>query len=99
MKVIITYLTKINFQRKEDPTMRKMTYYFGVWLLMFSLMAAGSSFARTEMEERSDYFPPATTGWETFKASDLLGVQLHTREMISVKSATWWSIRQRNGSR
>jgi sporulation protein YlmC with PRC-barrel domain len=61
--------------------MRKMAYYFGVSLLMFSLMASGSSFARAEMREESGYFHPTTMNWDTFKASDLLGVQLYTREM------------------
>jgi sporulation protein YlmC with PRC-barrel domain len=61
--------------------MKKMIYCLGILLLIFSFMAAGSSFAQTQMKERSGYFHPTPMGWDTFKASDLIGVQLYTREM------------------
>jgi sporulation protein YlmC with PRC-barrel domain len=59
--------------------MKKIVYYFGAFLLIFAFMAAGSSIAQTELKERSGQ--STTMGWDTFKASDLIGMQLYTREM------------------
>jgi sporulation protein YlmC with PRC-barrel domain len=61
--------------------MRKMVYYFGAGLLMFSLVVAGNLSAQMGEQKATGYFQPATMSWETFQASDLIGVQLHTREM------------------
>ena len=61
--------------------MKKMLYYFGTGLLLFGLVVVGNLSAQMEGQEASGYFEPATMAWDTFKASDLLGVQLHSREM------------------
>jgi sporulation protein YlmC with PRC-barrel domain len=61
--------------------MRKMVHYLGVGLLTLSLIIAGASFAQAEMKGTSGDFHPTTTNWDTFKASDLIGMQLYTGGM------------------
>ena len=59
--------------------MRKTVYYLGIGLFVLSLTAAGNSSAQTLSREMSGHL--TTMGLNTFKASDLIGMQLYTREM------------------
>src|SRR5512141_2737209 len=60
--------------------MRKIAYYLGTGLLVLSLAVAGNLFAQTMGDETSGNFH-STMGFDTFKASDLIGMQLYTTEM------------------
>ncbi len=60
--------------------MRKMVYHLGIGLFVLSMAVAGNLFAQTMSDETSGNFH-STMGFNTFNASNLIGMQLYTMEM------------------